>query len=355
MNLLQRLGRSFTAFLFLFFLSCINPILRLGGLPEDVLCIAVIPFEVRYEAPSSEEILSEFLSLDLYRMGAKGTLGPRELTQLFQRTRNSLPSFVTTTSAKLIGNKLAVDAVIFGSTSRIPLLRDVEAEHQETELNIDAYLLDVRSGIIRWAYGTKETIETENYIDRMNFHSEKMAQSLLFLRKGGDRFGKRNCWSIPPEPPKEVTSAMLTQPTSPSVSIPLTTIQKELLARLSNSEGIQLGPDMLEEREDRLTKKAIPLLREVASVVKGAPTLLAVRIASHVDATQDTADDLKISKLRAEAIKQYLIFIGLPERQLEAVGFGGTQPLVPNINRKTRSMNRRIVITTIEASPSPTQ
>jgi outer membrane protein OmpA-like peptidoglycan-associated protein len=67
-----------------------------------------------------------------------------------------------------------------------------------------------------------------------------------------------------------------------------------------------------------------------------------ILIKGHTSGEGSTNYNQKLSELRANAIKDYLIKKGIISDKLEAVGFGSSQPLVPDISERNRQINRRI-------------
>ncbi len=318
--------------------ACIRPALKIGTMPREANCVAVAPFEVRFGLSYSEELLSEFLALDLSRMGANGILGPREMVQLFKQVRDPLPPSIDPYWAKLIGQRLNLDAIIFGSISQIPLLRDPGA--QELHVNVEVYLLDLKSGEMRWAFSLKEAMPADDYVRRLSLYSEEMAESLLRGRGRKARFGKSNCWARKP-----VAMTKLAEQKPKAEPIVLADKELKTLNQLLDSQGYVLGADAFEGRFDRLTKGIIPFLRTLSRILQSKNVMgKRLHIGSHLDGTDNTANDLRLSKMRAEAIERYLTSQGINSEMIMAKGFGGTKPLVPNINRRSRNLNRRTTL-----------
>jgi len=53
---------------------------------------------------------------------------------------------------------------------------------------------------------------------------------------------------------------------------------------------------------------------------------------------------MKLSQMRAEAVRQYLISKGVEAKRIRAVGFGPTMPVADNRTAIGRTKNRRIEI-----------
>jgi outer membrane protein OmpA-like peptidoglycan-associated protein len=66
-----------------------------------------------------------------------------------------------------------------------------------------------------------------------------------------------------------------------------------------------------------------------------------VELAGHTDNVGSEAYNLKLSKERAEVVRQALIDKGIASERLTAQGYGATKPLYSNDNEEHRAMNRR--------------
>jgi OOP family OmpA-OmpF porin len=69
-----------------------------------------------------------------------------------------------------------------------------------------------------------------------------------------------------------------------------------------------------------------------------------VEIAAHTDDVGQENDNLRLSKARANVVRNYLISRGVLSQQLIAKGYGETQPIVPNSSEENRTLNRRVEI-----------
>lgn len=90
-----------------------------------------------------------------------------------------------------------------------------------------------------------------------------------------------------------------------------------------------------------LTGAATGVLDGIARTLDGQPGIR-LEIAGHTDDTASAAYNLKLSKLRAEAVRQYLIARGTDGARLSTLGYGEAQPLVANDSDANRAINRRV-------------
>lgn len=98
---------------------------------------------------------------------------------------------------------------------------------------------------------------------------------------------------------------------------------------------------------DRLDAKSIPLLDNVFDIVSRCPDI-AIEIAGHTDSDGSAAWNKTLSEKRAASVAKYLVEKGIPNARIRTVGYGETQPLVPNTSRENKARNRRIEFATVE-------
>jgi outer membrane protein OmpA-like peptidoglycan-associated protein len=91
----------------------------------------------------------------------------------------------------------------------------------------------------------------------------------------------------------------------------------------------------------RLQQGAYVELDSIAKVLIANPGLR-VEIGGHTDASQSSADDMHLSTLRAEAVRNYLVARGVPFQQVVATGYGSTMPRTADTTPRGRAANRRI-------------
>ncbi|MDF1875010.1 OmpA family protein [Sulfurimonas sp. SAG-AH-194-I05] len=82
---------------------------------------------------------------------------------------------------------------------------------------------------------------------------------------------------------------------------------------------------------------------EFSSFMKSNPTYNAV-IIGHTDSTSSDSYNMTLSRNRAEAVKQTLIYDGISARRLEAQGRGEGSPIASNTTAEGRAENRRIEV-----------
>ena len=70
-----------------------------------------------------------------------------------------------------------------------------------------------------------------------------------------------------------------------------------------------------------------------------------LKLAGHTDNVGSASSNMKLSKDRAESVKDYLVSKGANESRIEATGYGMTQPIASNKTAAGRTKNRRVEFT----------
>ncbi|MGB1558387.1 MAG: OmpA family protein, partial [Oceanococcaceae bacterium] len=100
--------------------------------------------------------------------------------------------------------------------------------------------------------------------------------------------------------------------------------------------GVQFATD-----QDLILAQSTPLLEQVAAEL-GANPSIQVAIQGHTDAIGDAAYNQELSQRRAAAVQSFLLARGVHPEQLQARGYGESQPLMPNDTAAGRAQNRRV-------------
>lgn len=96
-----------------------------------------------------------------------------------------------------------------------------------------------------------------------------------------------------------------------------------------------------------LTESAKKEIKELAEIMKRYPDSR-WRIEGHTDSQGSSEFNKKLSQERADAVKKFLINLGIPEKMLIAEGMGEDYPIADNKTEEGRRKNRRVVITKIK-------
>ncbi len=101
-------------------------------------------------------------------------------------------------------------------------------------------------------------------------------------------------------------------------------------------DGIQFGFDSAEilPASERTLQRGLQILRDNPDV--------RVEIAGHTDNVGNAAYNRRLSRQRADAVKQWLVDHGVEASRMTTRGYGSTQPVASNDDEQGQAQNRRI-------------
>jgi outer membrane protein OmpA-like peptidoglycan-associated protein len=100
----------------------------------------------------------------------------------------------------------------------------------------------------------------------------------------------------------------------------------------------------------RLDASSYVALDSVADLLRANPTAR-VEIGAHTDNSGSAADNLRITVLQAEAVRDYLVVKGVNYEQIVPRGYGSSVPLTPDTTPRGRAANRRVEIRPVKPGP----
>jgi OOP family OmpA-OmpF porin len=74
-------------------------------------------------------------------------------------------------------------------------------------------------------------------------------------------------------------------------------------------------------------------------------------VAAHTDNAGTAAENLHLTNLQAEAVRNYLVTKGVPFQQVIPRGYGATVPRTTDTTPRGRAANRRVEIRPVDAGP----
>jgi outer membrane protein OmpA-like peptidoglycan-associated protein/opacity protein-like surface antigen len=141
-----------------------------------------------------------------------------------------------------------------------------------------------------------------------------------------------------PAPPVDTSAARPPQPRAPSQPTGPAPARGQAMVL----EGVTFGTGSA-----RLQTASYVELDSIAKVLAANPNLR-VEISGHTDEAGSPADNMHLSNLRAEAVRNYLVARGVPFQQMVARGYGASMPRTPDTTPRGRAANRRVEIRPIE-------
>lgn len=319
--------------------ACVRPAVHLGQFPDRAACVVVAPFQIQFSNRQQKEFLSELLAFGLQERRVPGVLMPKDLLFLFQEHGVEFPKVSDPDSVAGIVEQIGGRYVIFGYYSELPVFRSTNLSLAEVKVSVDAYLYDSASREIRWTYSNATIVGAPAASREIQAIADDMADSLTYGRIAGT-LPKEPCYRVP-------------APRTPKAAEPEVRIPAEAAATLASlrRDGTVLGAIAFVERTAVLSKEATPGLYAVAEALRYLKPAESLTIASHVDATEDANADLALAASRADAVKTFLAKLGADPKRIQAVSHGGSEPKAPNISKKSREHNRRVVLRVLTPAP----
>ena len=105
--------------------------------------------------------------------------------------------------------------------------------------------------------------------------------------------------------------------------------------RLDNLNFVQGKAEFLPESR--------PILEDLIDIMKENPTLV-IELRGHTDNFGSRKANLRLSKDRAEAVRDFLLANGIAQNKIKTTGYGGRQPIASNASEETRKLNRRVEV-----------
>jgi outer membrane protein OmpA-like peptidoglycan-associated protein len=171
----------------------------------------------------------------------------------------------------------------------------------------------------------------------------------------------RGC-SAGQQPTRPAAAAPTTPPApQPSAGQPPPRVQPDTVGRpiqrpnvrVPNLGGVSPGilPDVgFAAGTARLSSSSYAALDSLADLLTANPKAR-VEVGAHTDASGSGADDLRITALQAEAVRDYLVVKGVSYQQIVPRGYGSSVPLTPDTTPRGRAANRRVEIRPLAPGP----
>jgi outer membrane protein OmpA-like peptidoglycan-associated protein len=104
---------------------------------------------------------------------------------------------------------------------------------------------------------------------------------------------------------------------------------------------ITLNPIYFQQSKPYIMKKSFETLDKLVAILQTHRTIK-IRVEGHTDNQGKKLQEL--SEARAREVRNYLIRSKVDAKRVEAIGFGGTQPVSANTTDATRRLNRRVEV-----------
>jgi len=132
--------------------------------------------------------------------------------------------------------------------------------------------------------------------------------------------------------------AAIVEATETPAEDPVATASQNLSTAFNALPNTQI---LFQSGSDVFTSDSEERLDQIAELLSEYPTVR-VAIKGHTDSQGDEANNLALSQLRANAVRDYLVSKGISVFRLSSFGYGEGLPIAPNDTPDGRAANRRI-------------
>ena len=93
---------------------------------------------------------------------------------------------------------------------------------------------------------------------------------------------------------------------------------------------------------DELEDESAVILDQLVLTIRARQDIRAVEIGGHTDSTGSHDLNMRLSQLRANSVKRYMVEHGIQAKRLQAIGYGPDKPIADNKTDEGRALNRRV-------------
>lgn len=121
-------------------------------------------------------------------------------------------------------------------------------------------------------------------------------------------------------------------------------------------EKVEVGKKLVmnniafELNQSKVGKESFPELDNALNLLKDIPSL-EIEISGHTDNTGSAENNERLSRLRAKAVRDYLISNGGDKNRITYKGYGARQPIAGNDTKEGRKLNRRTEFQVLKVAP----
>ena len=117
---------------------------------------------------------------------------------------------------------------------------------------------------------------------------------------------------------------------------------------LDGPRGLALEGVFFANDSDQLSIPAQQVLRKVAEVIQQSSASL-IEVGGYTDDAGNAEYNLRLSAVRAAAVRDYLYSLGVKKSRLQVRGYGEASPRADNTSPEGRAMNRRVELKIVDS------
>lgn len=121
------------------------------------------------------------------------------------------------------------------------------------------------------------------------------------------------------------------------------TTPTEEVKPIGDSLVLKLSGNSFDFRSSDLKPEAKAQLEKVAETIAKNPSVN-IRVEGHTDSVGSEKRNERLSRLRAQSVKAFLVEHGVEESRISTKGFGSSKPIADNKTEEGRAQNRRVDI-----------
>ena len=119
-------------------------------------------------------------------------------------------------------------------------------------------------------------------------------------------------------------------------------VQRDLyLVPIEEGQTVRINNIFFNTGESELLPDSYPELKRLVKILKENPSMT-IKLLGHTDNVGTSKDNLILSNERAEAVKNYIIGLGIDGNRITTKGFGFSKPVSTNKTEEGRALNRRV-------------
>lgn len=108
-----------------------------------------------------------------------------------------------------------------------------------------------------------------------------------------------------------------------------------------SGETMRLTHLIFAQGKSTIDPKSYPELDEVGQMMK-ENTKIVIQLEGHTDNQGSPKKNKALSEERVQAVKKYLVAMGIHRDRIKTIAYGGSQPLSNEMTQEARAMNRRV-------------